>query len=120
MVIRGQLRGHDDTPFGRPTPGRRISRRRVGRPQGVFGVFNYYQLVKLFFNIVPHIIEFIHLIVEFTLSIDDSSSWPPKIETKILNPPYGWSTPGWLSYWLGAVLFRVSFYCFVDIIKINN
>jgi hypothetical protein len=29
MVIRGQLRGHNDTPFGRPTPGRPI-----GRPGG--------------------------------------------------------------------------------------
>jgi hypothetical protein len=67
IVIRGQVRGHNDTPFGR---------RGVGHPQGVFGVFSYYQLVILFFNIVPLIMEFIHLIAEFTLSID-SSSWPP-------------------------------------------
>jgi hypothetical protein len=30
IVIRGQLRGPNDTPFGRPTPGRLI------------GVFGYY------------------------------------------------------------------------------
>jgi hypothetical protein len=29
LVIRGPLRGHNDTPFGRPTPGR-----PVGRPGG--------------------------------------------------------------------------------------
>jgi hypothetical protein len=34
IVIRGQLRGHNDMPFGWPTPG--------GRPQGVFGGFSYY------------------------------------------------------------------------------
>jgi hypothetical protein len=28
IVIRGQLRGHNDIPFGRPTPGRLI---------GIFG-----------------------------------------------------------------------------------
>jgi hypothetical protein len=38
IVIRGPMRGRNDTPFGRPTPGRPI----VGHPQGVFGVFNYY------------------------------------------------------------------------------
>jgi hypothetical protein len=42
IVIRGQLRGHNDTPFGRPTPGRIIGRPGVGRPQGVFGGFSYY------------------------------------------------------------------------------
>jgi hypothetical protein len=35
IVIRGQLGGHNDTPFGRPTPG---------------GFFSYYQLVILFLN----------------------------------------------------------------------
>jgi hypothetical protein len=34
IVIRGHLRGHNDTLFGRPTP-------RVDHPQGVFGVFSY-------------------------------------------------------------------------------
>jgi hypothetical protein len=34
IVIRGQLRGHNVTPFGWPTPGRPIS-----HPRGVFGVF---------------------------------------------------------------------------------
>jgi hypothetical protein len=33
IVISRPLRGHNDTPFGWPTP---------GHPQGVFGVFSYY------------------------------------------------------------------------------
>jgi hypothetical protein len=37
LVIRGQLRGHNDKPFGQPTPGP-----VVGFPQGVFAVFSYY------------------------------------------------------------------------------
>jgi hypothetical protein len=42
IVIRGQLRGHNDTPFGRPTPGRPIGRPGFGRPLGEFGGFGYY------------------------------------------------------------------------------
>jgi hypothetical protein len=42
IVIRGQLRGHNDTPFGRPTPSRPIGRLGFGRPQGVFGGLSYY------------------------------------------------------------------------------
>jgi hypothetical protein len=42
IVIRGQLRGHNDTPCGRPAPGRPISRPGSGCPQGVIGVFSYY------------------------------------------------------------------------------
>jgi hypothetical protein len=57
IVIRGQLRGHNNTPIGRPTPGRPIGRPGVGCPMGVFGGFSYYQLVMLFFNIVPLIME---------------------------------------------------------------
>jgi hypothetical protein len=57
-VIRLPLRGHNDTPFGQPTPGRPIGRPGVGRPLGVFGGFSYYQLVIIFGNIVPLIIEF--------------------------------------------------------------
>jgi hypothetical protein len=38
IVIRGKLRGHNDTPFGQPTPSRPIGRPGVGRPSGVFGV----------------------------------------------------------------------------------
>jgi hypothetical protein len=36
IVIRGQLRGHNDTPFGRPSPGRPIGHPGAGHPQGVF------------------------------------------------------------------------------------
>jgi hypothetical protein len=42
IVIRRQLRGQNDTPFRRPTPGRPIGRPGVGRPLGVVGVFSYY------------------------------------------------------------------------------
>jgi hypothetical protein len=42
IVIRGQLKCHNDTPFGRPTPGRPIGRLVVGRPQCVFGGLSYY------------------------------------------------------------------------------
>jgi hypothetical protein len=48
IVIRGLLRGHNDTPFGRPTRGWPIGCLGVGHPQGVFGVFSYYWLVMLF------------------------------------------------------------------------
>jgi hypothetical protein len=57
IVIRGQLRGHNDTPFGRLTPGQPIGRPVVGCHQGIFGVL-YYLLVLLIFNIVPLIMEF--------------------------------------------------------------
>jgi hypothetical protein len=46
IVIRGQLRGHNDTPFGLAAL----------RAHLVF--FNNYSLVILFFNIVPLIMEF--------------------------------------------------------------
>jgi hypothetical protein len=48
IVIRGPFRGHNDTPFGRPIPGRLVGRPGVGHPQGVFGVFSYYLLVMFF------------------------------------------------------------------------
>jgi hypothetical protein len=32
IVIRMPLRGHNRTPFGRPTPGRPIGHKEVGRP----------------------------------------------------------------------------------------
>jgi hypothetical protein len=41
MVIRGQLRGRNDSPCGQPTPGLPTGRPGVGRPQGVFGSFSY-------------------------------------------------------------------------------
>jgi hypothetical protein len=56
-VIRGHLRGHNDTPFRQPTPRRPIGRPGVGRPSSVFGVFSYYLLVISVFNIVPLIME---------------------------------------------------------------
>jgi hypothetical protein len=48
-TVNGQVSGHNDTPFGRPTPGRPIGRPGVGRPSGVVGVFSYYLLLILFF-----------------------------------------------------------------------
>jgi hypothetical protein len=57
-IIRGQLRDHNDTPWEWPTPGRPISRLRVGRPQGVFGGFSYSWSVISFSSIVPLIMEF--------------------------------------------------------------
>jgi hypothetical protein len=42
IVIRGPVRGHDDTPFGQPTPGQPIGHAEVGPIQGVFGVLSYY------------------------------------------------------------------------------
>ena len=35
IVIRGPLRGHNDTPFGWPTPGWPIGQPGVGQPKGV-------------------------------------------------------------------------------------
>jgi hypothetical protein len=42
IVIRRQLRGHNDMQFGRPNPSRPIGRPVTGRPQGVFGGLSYY------------------------------------------------------------------------------
>jgi hypothetical protein len=39
ILIRGQLRGHNDRPFGRPTPGQPIGRAGVGSLKGVFWWF---------------------------------------------------------------------------------
>jgi hypothetical protein len=47
IVIREQLRSHNDTPFGRPTPSRPIGRPVVGRPQGVFDGFSKYLLLQM-------------------------------------------------------------------------
>jgi hypothetical protein len=41
LVIRGQLRGLNDTPFGRPTPGRPIGHPGIGHPQGVCWCFQF-------------------------------------------------------------------------------
>jgi hypothetical protein len=62
IVIRGQLRGHNDASFGRPITGRPIGRQVVGCLQGVFGSISCYQLVILFFNIVPLIMEFMVIV----------------------------------------------------------
>ena len=35
IVIRGQLRGHNNMPFGWPTPGWPIIRLGIGHPQGL-------------------------------------------------------------------------------------
>jgi hypothetical protein len=56
-VVDMGTRGHNDTPFGQPIPGRPVNRTGVGHSQGLFGVFSYYQLVISFFNIVPLISE---------------------------------------------------------------
>jgi hypothetical protein len=45
IVIRGQLRGHNNTPFGWPTPSWPISHPRVGRRQGLFGSLSYLSLL---------------------------------------------------------------------------
>jgi hypothetical protein len=42
IVIRRPVSGHNNSPFGRPTPGRLIGRPGVGHPQGVFGVLIYH------------------------------------------------------------------------------
>jgi len=39
IVMRTQLRGHNDTPFGRPALGRPSGRPGSGRPSGVFCMF---------------------------------------------------------------------------------
>jgi hypothetical protein len=39
IVIRRQLRGHNDTPCGRQAPGRPNGRLGSGRPQGVIDIF---------------------------------------------------------------------------------
>jgi hypothetical protein len=41
-VIKGQLRGHNDMFFGRPTLGQPIGGHGVGHPQGLFGGLSYY------------------------------------------------------------------------------
>jgi hypothetical protein len=54
IVIRGLLRGLNDMPFWRPTPGRSSGRPGVGhlQPQGLLGVLSHYELVMLFLNMV--------------------------------------------------------------------
>jgi hypothetical protein len=42
IVIRRLLWDHNDTPCGRPAPGRPIGRPGSSPPQGVMGGFSYY------------------------------------------------------------------------------
>jgi hypothetical protein len=42
IVIRGQLRGHNDTPCGRPTPSRPIGRPGLAAHRALFGGFSNY------------------------------------------------------------------------------
>jgi hypothetical protein len=42
IVIKGQLQGHNNMPFGQATPGQPIGRPAVGRSQGVFSGLSYY------------------------------------------------------------------------------
>jgi hypothetical protein len=50
IVIRSQLSGHNDVPFGRPAPGRPSGRPGSGRPSGVFCIL--YVLVLLISNVI--------------------------------------------------------------------
>jgi hypothetical protein len=47
IVIRTQLRGHNDMPFGRPTPSQPIGHPGVGHPQGISGVILFLNVVYL-------------------------------------------------------------------------
>jgi hypothetical protein len=65
MIVRGPLRGHNDTPCGRPN---------LSRPAGwPLFVFRFYQLLILFLNIV-------RLIMESTFG----SSIPSSVESFII------------------------------------
>jgi hypothetical protein len=64
IVIRGQLRGHNNMPFGWPTSSQPIGHSVVGCPQGVIGAFQLLLISNIFFNIVPLIMEFTHVGIE--------------------------------------------------------
>jgi hypothetical protein len=87
---RGLLWGYDDTPFRHPIPGRPIGRPGIGHLRGIIGVFSYYQLVDLFFNII-------RLIMEFTNSEESRDALQEEFihfQTK-LNHSYS----SWLTSW---------------------
>jgi hypothetical protein len=50
IIIRWPLRGRNDTPCLRPTPGRPIGRHGMSHPWSVFDIFSTYQLVILLLN----------------------------------------------------------------------
>jgi hypothetical protein len=49
IVIRRQLRGHNDTPFGRPTPGRPIGRPGLDHPLGILVFFQLLLISNILF-----------------------------------------------------------------------
>jgi hypothetical protein len=58
IVIRGQLRGYNDTPSGGQPPADLSATRGLAALRVYLVFFDYYQLVMIFFNIVPLIMEF--------------------------------------------------------------
>jgi hypothetical protein len=82
IVVRGQLRGHNNTPFRQPTPGHSIGRPGVGCPQGICGGFSYYQVVMILINIVPLIIEFTNKHFEINSSVRYVQ---PKLQSAVLE-----------------------------------
>jgi hypothetical protein len=75
------MRGHNDTPCGRPTPGRHVGCPGVGRPAGRiwwFQLRSYYHFVLLFSNIVPHTMEFT-FVAPFLASPGSSSLVAPGV-----------------------------------------
>ena len=84
IVIRGLLRGHNDTPCGWPTPGQPIGRLEVGRPQGVFFGFSYYKLIILFSNIVPLVVEFTFRPSDLKAELNDQLKVGDEIRAEII------------------------------------
>jgi hypothetical protein len=79
IVIRGPSRGRNDTPCGRPTPGRPIGCPGVGCPYGEFGILSYCKLVLLIFDIVRLIVEFTdappNMAPQFRVATDAFTGW---------------------------------------------
>jgi len=72
IVIREQSRGHNDTPFGRPTPGRPFGRPGIGLPASSWEPvsscriwwFKLLWISNIFINIVPFIMKFTHITLD--------------------------------------------------------